>query len=29
MDVLLKRFENPDEAVHFEKGKFETGKYAK
>ena len=24
MDVILKRFENPDEAVHFEKGKFET-----
>ena len=24
MDVILKRFENPDEVVHFEKGKFET-----
>jgi hypothetical protein len=24
MDVILKRFENPDEDVHFEKGKFET-----
>lgn len=24
MDVVLKRFENPDEVTHFEKGKFET-----
>ena len=24
MEVILKRFENPDEVVHFEKGKFET-----
>ena len=24
MDVILKRFENPDEVLHFEKGKFET-----
>ena len=24
MEVILKRFENPDEVTHFEKGKFET-----
>ena len=24
MKVVLKRFENPDEVTHFEKGKFET-----
>lgn len=24
MDVILKRFENPDEITHFEKGKFEV-----
>ena len=24
MDVILKRFDNPDEVVHFDKGKFET-----
>ena len=24
MEVILQRFENPDEVVHFEKGKFET-----
>ena len=24
VDVILKRFENPDEVTHFEKGKFET-----
>ena len=24
MDVILKRFEDPDEVVHFAKGKFET-----
>lgn len=24
MDVILKRFEQPDEVVHFEKGRFET-----
>ena len=34
LDVILKQFENPDEVVHFEQGKFETvtlgaGKYAK
>ncbi len=23
-EVILKRFENPDEVTHFEKGKFET-----
>ena len=24
VEVILKRFENPDEVTHFEKGKFET-----
>lgn len=24
MEVVLKRFEDPDEVVHFERGKFET-----
>ena len=24
IEVILKRFENPDETTHFEKGKFET-----
>ena len=24
MDVILKRFDDPDEVVHFDKGKFET-----
>jgi len=24
IDVILKRFENPDEVRHFDKGKFET-----
>ena len=24
MDVILRRFEDPDEVTHFEKGKFET-----
>lgn len=37
MEVILKRFDDPDEITHFEKGKFETvslhflgaGEYAK
>lgn len=24
MDVILKRFDDPDEVVHFDKGRFET-----
>ena len=24
VDVILKKFEQPDEVTHFEKGKFET-----
>jgi len=24
LEVILKRFDNPDEVTHFEKGKFET-----
>ena len=24
IDVVLKRFEDPDEVTHFEKGRFET-----